>query len=188
MLTRNSDHEYFWHGRRVPGVTSVLTAEGFIDSRWFTEESRHRGTYVHAACQFMLEDDLAWSEIEPAYLPWIESFAKWRDAVRPEVIALETMVRNPVYGYAGTPDWVLLINGDRWLIDGKTGAVAPWVGLQTAAYAECLDFPVRRAALKLRADGEQGMVVPLTHEQDWHDFLCALGCYQAKHRLRGGKG
>jgi len=188
-LTRDDDHHYFWNGNRVPGVTEILQSEGFIDTTWFTEASRDRGSYVHEACQYLLENDLAWDEIDEEYRPWIESFAQWVEAVRPEVVELETLHYSETWGYAGQLDWLLQIDGELWLIDGKTGAVSPWVGLQTAAYEHLLDpiaHTVRRAALKLRKDGKQASLVPQKDSQDWPDFLHALGCYNAKLRLNGG--
>lgn len=187
-LTRDDQHRYFWHDRRVPGVTEVLQGVGLIDTQWFTEEGRERGRYVHEACQYLLEGDLAWDALEDKYRPWVESFALWVDAVKPEVLELETLHYSETYGYAGQLDWLLCVDFDTWLIDGKSGAVSPWVGLQTAAYQHLLDdhVHIRRAALKLRKDGQQASLKPMKDEQDWDDFRHALGCFNAKMRLAGG--
>jgi len=45
MIFRESDHTY-WEGTiRYPSVTEILQAEGLVDTTWFDEWSRTKGTY-----------------------------------------------------------------------------------------------------------------------------------------------
>ena len=52
------NHIYTLGDREVPGVTSILQDLGIIDPRWFDEQSRIRGSYIHEATQYFDEEDL----------------------------------------------------------------------------------------------------------------------------------
>lgn len=186
MLTLTEDHKYYIDDRRIPGVTEIIDSAGLVDKSFYTEDGRIRGTYVHRACELHLEGDLYWDGLEPAYRPYLESFARFVDATRPKVIELERLHYSDMYGYAGRPDWVLEIDGQVWLIDGKSGAVAVTTGLQTAAYEHLIDIPCRRAALQLSREGRQARLKPLKDEQDFPDFVHLLGAFNCKLRLKGG--
>lgn len=78
----------------------------------------------------------------------LDRFDAWLQAFQPQYLATEASVYNLTFGYAGTADAVMVIDGVRFLADykssrksetakgGKTKPYADSVGLQLAAYAK----------------------------------------------------
>src|SRR3989338_6921714 len=80
ILTFNDEtHEYFWNGEKVPySVTGILKVSGLIDTTWYNEPARVRGTYVHEATQFLDEDCLEWDSLDPVITPYVEAYARFK--------------------------------------------------------------------------------------------------------------
>lgn len=176
-------HRYFLEDRELPSVTSVLKGQGLIDDRWFTDEARQRGDYVHLACRLLDDDELANESLSPAILPYVAAYQSFLSVVRPMWTYIEHRVCDAVLGYAGTLDRAGLVQGERTLVDIKTGGLYPSVGPQTAAYRRCLpnSHTWKRAALQLRDDGTFQWH-PLTDRGDEEIFLSALRLEQWKRR------
>ena len=50
MITFDEEtHTYWKDGINYPAVTKILEEMGFVDSTWFDEDSRIRGTYVQSS-------------------------------------------------------------------------------------------------------------------------------------------
>lgn len=104
------------------------------------------GTAVHAACE-----EYALSGIRPEaddeVSPFLDQFDRFLQRFSPSYQATEVCVYNATFGYAGTADAFLTIDGTRFLADYKTSRETfdargnlrkPYpeqVGLQLAAYA-----------------------------------------------------
>lgn len=150
-------HRYTVAGRVLPSVTAVLSRVGLIDATWFTEGAATLGTYVHEATRLHDLGSLDESTVDERVRPYLEAWHKFRITVSAYIEPnwIERAVCDPVYGYAGTLDRIirLSVEPDHWLIDIKTGEPDRWHQLQTAAYAACVPFAVRRATLYLRDDG-----------------------------------
>lgn len=178
-----STHRYYLGERELPSVTAVLKEAGLVDDRWFTEEARLRGTYVHLACHLIDDDDLAPDSLDPALDPYIAAYTRFLELTKPEWVYVEHRICDVAQGYAGTLDraGTFTINGHKTLIDIKSGSVPPWVGPQTAAYRRCLPEPHtwKRAALQLKADGSFTLH-ELTDRRDEAVFLAALTVVQFK--------
>jgi hypothetical protein len=72
--------------------------------------------------------------------PYVAAYRGFLDAFKPRFLAIEEMVVSLKHSYAGTLDAVLLLDGEVWLVDLKTGAgLYPETGLQVGAYASA-DF------------------------------------------------
>lgn len=104
-----------------------------------------RGTLVHdAAEEYALTGTKP--SVEPDIQPYLDSFDRWLQRFGPTYHATEVAVYHPEYGYAGTADTFLDIDGVRYIADYKTNDTAvdadgkpttPYpeqVGLQLAAY------------------------------------------------------
>lgn len=102
------------------------------------------GTAVHAAVE-------TWSltgarpDVDDEIAPYLDRFGEWSEAYRPEYEAAEMTVYNPTYGYAGTCDAFIRIDGKLYIVDYKTSKKSetkqgkptkpyPEVALQLAAY------------------------------------------------------
>jgi len=148
-------HEYRDGDTIIPSVTQILKNAGMIDDRFFTAESRERGSAVHALCQRYANgerfDDLG---RELSSLEYVNALAAWFRDRRPYAIATEQMIEGNIDGhrYAGTFDLLAEVDGKRWLIDYKTGPGMKWHPAQIAAYALAVN-PDRCGMLHLHADG-----------------------------------
>ena len=134
-------------------VTEVLRLAGLIDTAWYTDAGRDRGTAVHLACQFLDEGDLDEGSVDPEISGYLDGYRKFKSdrGVAPEWIETPLFKANL---YAGTPDRVF-VTRPRSLWDLKTGAPQGWHALQAAAYVHLLDDPCSysRFGLYLKGDG-----------------------------------
>ena len=169
-------HAFFWKGQPTPSITQVLKAEGCIDDQWYTEEGRVRGTYVHFATELHDRAPERQIQIDPALEGYYQAYLRFKQDTGflpiPELI--EAKLYSAAYDFAGIPDRAGLLNGNKVIIDLKTGAVdEEVVKLQTAAQeilmAEHGPFSARYA-LQLKTDGSYRLFGPWIHIQDKDDF------------------
>ncbi len=180
-----ASHVYLLNGAKVPGVTGVLHNEGFIDSAWFTEYGRDRGTKVHKAIQLYDADELDEESLDPVLRPYLEAWRRFKEEAHVTIEASEVRLASETYGFAGTIDKVARIGSTPAICDLKTGPVSGWVGLQLAAYHILLNEPARRRyAVQLNNDGSYRL-----HEfkdrSDRQVFLAALTIHNWKRRESG---
>jgi hypothetical protein len=185
-----ANHEYTWEGRKIPSVTTILKSAGIIETQWYTEEARTRGTHVHQAAHFFDEDDLAMESLRPEIRPFIDAYAKFRNDTGFFPVLVEQRIVHTA-GYAGTLDRVGWLNDRMIQLDIKTGSVPDWAGLQTAAYEMGIEqmialglieleaMPEARFALQLTAEGKYKLW-PMTGHRDREFFLAALTVHQFK--------
>lgn len=107
--------------------------------------STERGTLVHAAIEEYTITGIM-PEVDPYIRPWVESFDRWAQRNSPVYEAAEVALYNLTYGYAGTCDCFLSIDGVPLIGDYKTAeemtggkypkptSPYPEVALQLAAY------------------------------------------------------
>jgi len=183
-------HEYKWHGKQVPSVTTILKSAGIVDAAWYTEEARIRGTHVHQAAQFYDEGDLAPGSIRPEIQPYMDAYVKFKRDTGFYPILIEQKVIH-TKGYAGTLDRVGWLNDRLVQIDLKSGGIPKWAGLQTEAYKQALEemislghikleqYPEARFALQLTSEGKYKLQ-PLQGLSDGHYFWAALEIHKFK--------
>lgn len=121
-------------GRIFPAVTEILKAEGFIDTRFYSEEGRDRGTAVHKMIAAFLRGGIP-AENPAEYLGYLDAVNELLKDYPMEDIVAEDPLRFTDWGYAGTPDVRAKKGAKKILLDFKTGGPEPWHPLQTAAYA-----------------------------------------------------
>lgn len=170
MLEFDHDrHLYQSDGRPVPSVTQVLHAAGLIDSTWYTDESRDRGTAVHMACHYIDEEgphgelgnlDPEWMERSP-YAGYVRAYLAFKqDAGFHQELVEKRLVHQ--LGYCGTVDRTGFFGqqialGANVVLDIKTGIHEEWHRVQLAAYAACMPRPMgmRRFNLYLSNDSKK---------------------------------
>jgi len=102
------------------------------------------GTEVHQLCEAWVLDGVR-PDADEECSHFLDRFGEWLDRWQPEYHATEVTVYSPRYGYAGTCDGYLTIQGERVIIDYKTSrddrdkkgnpkSPYPEVALQLAAY------------------------------------------------------
>lgn len=197
MTTKTTEHfrleqdprRYMLGNRELAGVTTVLQEKGFIDLEWFTEASRVRGSYVHAACHYLDEGKLDWKTVDPKLEGYVRAWERCKIELGIETfIDIETPIYHETLLFAGTPDRRAVINRDTIVLDIKTSKPQDWHGLQTAAYDILYGgYGLGRLGVYLAADGTY-RVHWYRDRQDKNIFLAALACYQwQKNRNKGGK-
>jgi len=140
------NHVYTLRGRRLQSVTGILNSAGIIDTTWFNESARIRGTYVHKAIHLYLKNELDFDSLDSVVVPYFNAFLKFLKEVKPEIIGSELRVLNLRDDYAGTLDLLLKLPGCKTidLVDIKTGSLSAWTALQLVGY--------------IRAENEMGVV------------------------------
>lgn len=185
MTTEYNDerHEYRIDGIIVPGVTTIIKAAGMYDDRFFTEEARQRGTYVHGAALFLVQNDLHDDSILPAYRGYIDGvrmFLSETDCI-PDVELCEKPQFNKIFMYGTKIDLPCLFNGHDSIIDYKSGAETPVTGIQLAGQAQLIGKPVKRYGLHLKADGKYKLV-EYKDRNDIKIFNAALSLYHWRQK------
>lgn len=141
-----------------PGLRLEILKSAHEETR---QKSADRGTLVHELCDSWAKDNPV--AIEKSEAGFMTQFFGFLEDVKPQYIESEATVWSHQYNYAGTFDFIAVINGEVTLVDIKTGkGVYPEYGMQLAAlsHAECLvdeegrewDIPkvARHAVLHLR--------------------------------------
>lgn len=175
LVFDKESHTYRLGDRVIVSVTQAIVRAGLIDTRWFTEESRIRGTAVHEAVFYDIHNDLHVDSLHPVIEPYVRAWFAFKKDSRFSAIKELCEIRqwHPLYDYCGTPDIVGVLNGRIWLVDIKTGD-CPTARYQTAAYRE---FPriralsPRRASLRLYPNGTYKLI---PHADDVNDFAVFL--------------
>lgn len=185
-------HVYRYNGKEIPSVSRILVSEGFINTGWFTDEGRLRGSAVHlhikhhclkAGCM----------AVPKAFDGYMKAWKSFEENCDWEPFYIETPLSTsdgPMF--AGTPDQVGLMNNIPAVIDIKTGKISKATGLQLAAYAILIDAnldaentdkkwhePLKRFTIQLNKDGKYN----ITEFKDYMDrfiFTSALAIYNWK--------
>ena len=187
-LTFNEEiHEYRLDGRRLPSVTTILSEMDFIDSTWFTEESRQRGIIVHRLCELDDLGSLNPESVDPRLKGYLRAWQKYRDAEDLCFTHIEHRMASSRMGYAGTCDRVGIDRKGRTiLIDIKTGSQSWHIEFQLSAYRFLLGESgignIRsNLSIHLREDGEFQV-------QEWEhapqDWMAILRTYHIRERNR----
>jgi hypothetical protein len=151
-------------------VSDVLREFGYIDARFFDEESRTRGHAVHLAIKLIEKGTLDEESLDPIIIPWIEGYRKFKREVPFKAQYFEQPVCNRLWRFAGTLDLFGMSAGDALLIDVKTGNGQKAHRLQTGAYEACVEVAgVKRYVLEL-GDGDYNLV-PHVDKGDSRVFL-----------------
>lgn len=132
------------------------------------DDAASRGLNVHALLQTYMETgQLPVPSDHPAeHQGYVAALIDFLETVRPEPVAVEELVCDPAYGYAGRYDLCAKVDGQVGLFDAKTSEKAqifPGAHLQIALYA--------RAALAC-GDGEVDFtrVVVFGADGDWRQM------------------
>lgn len=130
-------HEYrnVLTGRVVPHITGLLQAGGWIDDRWYTEESSERGKAVH---KLTADYDLGALDVEgcvSAYKAWLLGHVQAMQIVPHEWAAVEEPRVHGCLNLAGRPDRVGRVFGTVAVYEIKSGPPEKSHGIQTALQA-----------------------------------------------------
>jgi hypothetical protein len=176
-------HEGRYDGIRVKSVTTILQEEGLVDTTWFTEYGRQKGTYTHKAILLDNQGDLDESTVDDAIKGRLEAARKFK--AETGFIIIETEVRhfNKQWMFTGKPDLMGLLFGHKSIIDYKPWTLQWWTRYQLAGYEWFYDDPMRRYALRLGDDGRY-QLKRYEDRTDKHSFLAILTTNRIKEMKR----
>mgnify|MGYP004401906807 FL=1 len=114
----------------------------------FSGEAASIGTDVHDLCE-RLSTDQDIGAVHPDLKGFVDSYRQFIVDFEPGFLEVEATAWSEEFGYAGTLDWIAVIDAEVVIGDIKTGASGAWpdVALQLQAYA--------RADYLLDAQGER---------------------------------
>jgi hypothetical protein len=205
-------HTYTLDGQVLPSVTQVLRLLQTDYSgvpREVVEAAGRRGTKVHELLD--ANDTFLFTQAAKKVCSNAIQVGTWKDAARLKLdqraganlegyvhaarkflvdsgfstTCCEQLSYHPIYLYAGRFDRAGVVrNGNKAIVDWKTGIITPTVRLQLAAYANLLKNPLsyRRIATKLNSNGTYKVYEFPSSEtvRDFQVFLAALTCHQWK--------
>ena len=181
------EHIYRLGERVLPSVTGILAGAGIVDTQWFTETARWRGTAVHYACWYDDQNDLNESTLDPVLRPYVDAYRKFKAETQFEPTAIEQGVYNEALGYAGTPDRIGKMGAIQCVIDLKSGASSKVTRYQTVAYAACLPSPRKyvRMEVRLKPNGDFSLQVyePKDYGRDFARWSAIVEVFHLKKEL-----
>src|SRR3990167_2909437 len=143
-------HRYFWNGKQVPNVTTVLAPLTDYSKIHYAvlDRARQEGEHMHRMVELFIHDDLDEGAL-PAWLkPRLAAYQKFLTDTGFSCEASEHLVYHIAHEYAGRLDLIGTMNGDISVIDIKRSLFAgPAIALQLAAYQEAENDARKRAKL-----------------------------------------
>ena len=155
-------HVYEFEGRIVPSVTQALQLAGLDDlsraPRHYVERAGAIGTAVHQACHFLDEDDLDVESLDAKIVGYVLAYQRFKEQRNFEPLVIEQRgVSIDPYGclpFGFCLDRIGTIGGVEILIEIKTASRRyDWWRIQTAAYAQAVNFTGPRFELHLAKTG-----------------------------------
>lgn len=185
-------HTYTYNDKVVPSVTQIIKAAGMSD--WsmvkpdVLEAARNRGVAVHKMIELHVADTLSYGDLDQALLPYLEAWLAFERENDVVVTGSEIRVYSKRYGYAGTADLCMSVNGEAGVWDIKSGAMMPVTGIQLAGYAEALDsgLCLPRRGLQLTNAGKY-KITKFDNQNDLNVFLSCLNIFNWGNTNRRNK-
>lgn len=170
-----------YQGNLVKSVTTILQEEGFIDTTWFTEYGRVKGTYTHKAILLDNNGTLDEDTVDDAIRGRLEAARKFRIETGFEIIEQEVRHFDKTLMLTGKPDVVGHLYGRPAIIDYKPWTLQWYTRYQLAAYQLFFDKAMNRYALRLGDDGRY-QLHKYEDRTDAHSFLAILTTNRLKQR------
>lgn len=131
------NHEYLDidTGELVPHITGMLERTGWIDDRWYTEESSLRGTAVHrlAADYDLKALDLA--SCQSLFRGYLLAHVKAVTTMQPQMVAVEEPLVHSKFKFGGRPDRLCIVLNQKGVWEIKSGDPEKSHQIQTALQA-----------------------------------------------------
>jgi hypothetical protein len=105
------------------------------DQRWQTSgKAAARGTDLHTAAEQLALGQTP--KVEEHIQPYLDQYVRFLELHAPEFLMAEAPVYNPTFGYAGTCDGVIVLDGKRLVFDIKTTKHGPNSGKSRPPFSE----------------------------------------------------
>ena len=177
-------HTYFVNGERTISTTQVFRDAGMIDTTWFREWHRWRGSETHRAiAAWNREGKIDKRTVDPRIRGYFESARKWQTDMGFVAMFVEHRMYDPIFDVCGTADLIGYFKGAKptvdTIVDYKTNdwkqgqLCSKW---QLASYGHAFNPKevYHRIEVVLGPDGNYGPVnsFPVdTYQQHLNEFL-----------------
>jgi len=131
----NHDYINLATGESYPHITGMLEQTGWVDDRWYTEESSERGTAVHRLTADYDLKALDVASCTSRFRGYLLAHVQAVTTVRPTMLAVEEPLVHPVLLFGGRPDRDCLVYKLRATWEVKTGSPERSHQIQTALQA-----------------------------------------------------
>ena len=168
-------HTYQYAGRKLLSVTGVISGAGLLGDLIGDEHALWRGTAVHKAVELYVAGTLDPESVDPSIQPYLNAYIEFEKATGFKATETEKPYFNAPLGIACKPDLVgHFPNGAEAIVELKSGALSPWVRLQTAGQDLTLGNRVTRLryALSIPATGKPKVL----QHRDPNDYRVFLAC------------
>lgn len=161
-------------GEVFPSITQILEASGLVDSTWYSEASRRRGSAVHDLTRDYDLGVLGLAEAADAeHYGYLAAYAKAMSIMRPTILAVEEPAVHPTLRFAGRPDRHEILYGMQSVVEIKTGLphkahpiqtslqailLAPTVGIPPEAFGRFALYLSSRGRFRLERHERRGDV------------------------------
>ena len=149
------------------------------------DRAAERGEQLHRLClTYLASLDGVHEEpaVGPAYEPAYQAFVKWCTDNAVLVVAVEERSKNTQHGYTGTPDALVIVNGEEVLIDLKfTASILRINKVQIQAYWKLEHYKTAKRARLIHigpVTGELKVHNIAKNPSDWCAFLNALSVWR----------
>lgn len=151
-------HTYTINDREVPSVTQVLVEAGIINTKWYTEWSRHRGSTVHKCLEFSVKGTLDLHTVDDRIAGYLDAYTNFCGDTGFVCEEIEKHLWSRQGQYGGTLDQLGKTPKHSAIVDTKTGPLSDATGLQLTGYWKMVyeltgAYPDRLIGLQLNVDG-----------------------------------
>lgn len=135
----------YWFGREVYRAfmadPSLNEQEALQAPYKKSKDAMSRGTTIHTLIEAYKYTGEVKTYLPDSIRPYMEAFKDWLGNNHVEIVESEKTLYSDKYGYAGTADLIVKINGSGvYVVDTKTGKdIYPEVALQLSAYKQALE-------------------------------------------------
>jgi len=185
-------HRYFAGDVQIPSVTSIL--QPYVDFSGIDpkvlERKRQIGKALHKATDLDERGDLVEESVDPAVLPYLHAWRKFKQETGWAVVASEVQLHHPIMKYAGTLDRVMKKPrlGTIAIPDIKTSPFYPTTPIQTAGYVMLWNYhkpaqlATERFSVHLKPDATYRLEPHRETALDMQTFKQMLAIHQFKER------
>ena len=127
-----ADHVYRIGDVRVPSITQLLKLSGHVDDRYYTEESRQRGTAVHELTKDFDLGALTLPSLDSLHRGYVLGYIAACEALKPAWDQIEEPDVHPTFRFGGRPDRIGTVMGRQTVCEVKSGVKAKHHAIQVA--------------------------------------------------------
>lgn len=165
-------HSYFVDGDIKRSTTQILHDAGMVDTQWFTDFHRWRGSETHKAiATWNKAGNIDRRTVDPRIRPYLEAAIKWQTENEFQAMFVEHRMFDPLFDTCGTADLIGCFGKKQPVVDTivdyktndwKQGQLTSKWQLASYGHAYAPKEVFRRIEVVLGPDGNYGPVNSFT--------------------------